>query len=61
MTLTAKRGQLNKIVLMSFTCKLRRHQGEAHGGRAPAKITGLIMFRLGCQIKILVFWDIFGI
>jgi len=33
-----------------------RHQGGAHGGRAPAKIvrapakiTGLIMFHLGCQ------------
>jgi len=26
---------------------------------APAKITGLIMFYLGCRIKILVFWDIF--
>ena len=36
-----------------------RHQGGAHGGRAPAKIvrapakiTGLIMFHMGCQIKI---------
>jgi len=29
--------------------------------RAPSKITGLIMFHLGCQIKILVFWGIFGI
>jgi len=45
-----------------------RHQGGAHGGRAPAKIarapakiTGLIMFNLGCQIKILVFWGIFGV
>jgi len=36
-----------------------RHQGGAHGGRAPAKITGLIMFYLGCQIKILVFWGNF--
>jgi len=45
-----------------------RHKGGAHGGRAPAKIvrvpakiTGLIMFHLGCQIKILVFLGIFGI
>ena len=45
-----------------------RHQGGAHGGRAPAKlvrapakITGLIMFHLGCQIEILVFLGIFGI
>jgi len=45
-----------------------RHQGGAHGGRAPAKIvrapakiTGLIMFHLGCHIKIVVFWGIFGI
>jgi len=44
------------------------HQGGAHGGRAPAKIvrapakiTGLIMFHLGCQIKILVFLGIFGL
>jgi len=43
-----------------------RHQGGAHGGRAPAKIvrapakiTGLVMFHLGCQIKILVFVGIF--
>jgi len=28
---------------------------------APAKITGLIMFRLGCQKNDLVFWGIFGI
>jgi len=27
--------------------------------RAPAKITGLIMFNLAFQIKILVFWGIF--
>ena len=39
-----------------------RHQGGAHGGRAPAKIvrapakiTGLIMFHLGCQ-KNWYFW-----
>jgi len=38
-----------------------RHQGGARGGRAPAKmlrapakITGLIMFHLGCQIMFLV-------
>ena len=53
-------------------CRHRpRHQGGAHGGRAPAKIvrapakiTGLIMFHLGCQIKnwvFLVFFGIFGI
>ena len=43
-----------------------RHQGAAHGDRAPAKlvrapakITGLIMFHLGCQIKIVVFWGMF--
>jgi len=42
-----------------------RHQGGAHRGRAPAKIVrapakinGLIMFHLGCQIKILVFMGI---
>ena len=29
--------------------------------RAPAKITGLIMFHLGRQIKIWVFLGIFGI
>jgi len=41
-----------------------RHQGGAHGGRAPAKIvrapakiTELIMFRLGCQ-KNWYFWHI---
>jgi len=28
--------------------------------RAPAKITGLIMFHLSCQIKKFVFWGIFG-
>jgi len=28
---------------------------------APAKIIGLIMFHLGCQIKFLVFLRIFGI
>ena len=45
-----------------------RHQGGAHGGRAPAKIvrapakiTGLIMFHLCCQIQISVFWGIFRI
>jgi len=45
-----------------------RHQGGAHAGRAPAKIvrvpakiTGLIMFHLDCQIKILVSLGIFGI
>jgi len=45
-----------------------RHQGGTHRGRAPAKIvrarakiTGLIMFHMGCQIKNSVFWGIFGI
>ena len=45
-----------------------RHRGGAHGGRAPAKIvwaqakiTKLIMFHLGCQIKFFVFLRIFGI
>jgi len=39
-----------------MTTNQPRHQGGAHGGRAPAKIvrapakiTGLIMFHLGCQ------------
>ena len=58
------------ISVYCFTVCTRRprHQGGAHGGRAPAKlvrapakITGLIMFHLSCQIRILVFWGIFGI
>ena len=59
-------------IWLPFSCTFcvarPRHQGGAHGGRAPAKIvrapakiTGLIMFHLGCQIQILVFWDIFGV
>jgi len=38
-----------------------RGQGPSKYRQGPAKITGLIMFHMGCQIKILVFWGIFGI
>jgi len=51
----------------SYSIRLH-HQGGAHGGRAPAKIvkapakiTRLIIFHLGCKIKIWVFLGIFGL